>query len=52
MATLQIRDLPDRLHQIMQQACGGDPCERWRQAFEDLQALAIEVDQTSFSSQL
>ena len=59
MATLQIRDLPDPLHQLLQlrarrhhrslsqqalsdlqQACGGDPRERRRQALADLQALA------------
>ena len=61
MATLQIRDLPDPLHQLLQlrarshhrslsqqalsdlqQACGGDPRERRRQALADLQALADE----------
>ncbi len=61
MATLQIRDLPDPLHQHLQlrarrhhrslsqqalsdlqQACGGDPRERRRQALADLQALAQE----------
>ena len=60
IATLQIRDLPDPLHQLLQlrarrrhhrslsqqalsdlqQACGGDPRERRRQALADLQALA------------
>ena len=59
MATLQIRDLPDPLHQLLQlrarrhhrslsqqalsdlqQACGGDPRERRRQALADLQGLA------------
>ena len=59
MATLQIRDLPDPLHQLLQlrdrrhhrslsqqalsdlqQAFGGDPRERRRQALADLQALA------------
>lgn len=44
MATLQIRDLPDPLSQQalsdLQQACGGDPRERRRQALADLQALA------------
>lgn len=61
MATLQIRDMPDPLHQLLQQrarqhhrslsqqalsdlqqACGGDPRERRRQALADLQALASE----------
>ena len=61
MATLQIRDLPDPLHQMLQLrarqhhrslsqqalsdlqlACGGDPCERRRQAIAELQALASE----------
>jgi len=61
MATLQIRDLPDPLHQILQlrarrnrrslsqqalsdlqQACGGDPRERRRQALMELAALAQE----------
>jgi len=56
MATLQIRDLPDPLHQILQlrarrslsqqalsdlqQACGGDPRERRRQALMELAVLA------------
>ena len=67
MATLQIRDLPDPLHQMMQlrarqhrrslsqqalsdlqQACGGDPRERRRQALADLQALAIEAGKPVF----
>ena len=58
MATLQIRDIPDPLHQLLQlrarrhhrslsqqalndlqQACGGDPRERRRQAVAGLQAL-------------
>ena len=62
MATLQIRDLPDPLHQILQlrarrhrrslsqqalsdlqQACGGDPRERRRQALMELAALAEEA---------
>ncbi|EDY38289.1 hypothetical protein CPCC7001_1168 [Cyanobium sp. PCC 7001] len=61
VATLQIRDLPDPLHQLLQlrarrhhrslsqqalsdlqQACGGDPRERRRQALADLEALAVE----------
>ena len=61
MATLQIRYLPDPLHQLLQlrarrhhrslsqqalsdlqQACGGDPRERRRQALADLQGLADE----------
>jgi plasmid stability protein len=61
VATLQIRDLPDPLHQQLQQrarrqhrslsqqalsdlqqACGGDPRERRRQALAALQALAQE----------
>ncbi|MCT0217068.1 hypothetical protein KQ298_12145 [Synechococcus sp. CS-1330] len=61
MATLQIRDLPDPLHQLLQlrarqhhrslsqqalsdlqQACGGDPLERRRQALAELQGLANE----------
>lgn len=61
MATLQIRDLPDPLHQILQlrarrnrrslsqqalsdlqQACGGDPRERRRQALMELAVLAQE----------
>ena len=59
MASLQIRNMPDPLHQLLQlrarrhhrslskqalndlqQACGGDPRERRRQAVADLQALA------------
>jgi plasmid stability protein len=59
MATLQIRDLLDPLHQILQlrarcnrrslsqqalsdlqQACGGDPRERRRQALMELAVLA------------
>ena len=48
MATLQIRDLHDPLHQMMQQACGGDPRERRRQALADLQALAIEAGKPVF----
>ena len=58
MAALQIRDLPDPLHQILQlsarrslsqqalsvlqQACGGDPRERRRQALMELAVLAQE----------
>lgn len=61
MATLQVRDMPDPLHQLLQlrarqhhrslsqqalsdlqQACGGDPRERRRQALADLQALAVK----------
>lgn len=61
MATLQIRDLPDPLHHLLQlrarrhhrslsqqalsdlqQACGGDPRERRRQALADLEVLALE----------
>jgi len=61
MAILQIRDLPDPLHQLLQlrarrnhrslsqqalsdlqQACGGDPRERRRQALTALAALARE----------
>ena len=61
MATLQIRDLPDPLHQLLQlrarrshrslsqqalmdlqEACGGDPRERRRQALAELAALAAE----------
>ncbi len=67
MATLQIRDLPDPLHQQLQlrarrhhrslsqqalsdlqQACGGDPRERRRQALVDLQALADEQGKRPF----
>jgi plasmid stability protein len=67
MATLQIRDLPDPLHQILQlrarryrrslsqqalsdlqQACGGDPRERRRQALIELAALAQEEGTQSF----
>jgi plasmid stability protein len=59
MATLQIRDFPDPLHQLLQlrarrhhrslsqqalsdlqQACGGDPRQRRRQALAELQELA------------
>ncbi len=62
MATLQIRDLPDPLHQLLQlrarrhhrslgqqalsdlqQACGGDPRERRRQALTELQVLAKQA---------
>jgi len=43
MATLQIRDLPD-----LQQACGGDPRERRRQALADLQGLADERGKQGF----
>ena len=62
MATLQIRDLPDPLHQLLQlrarrhhrslsqqalsdlqQACGGDPRERRRQALTELQVLAEQA---------
>lgn len=61
MANLQIRDLPDPLHQILQlrarrnrpslsqqalcdlqQACGGDPRERRRQALMELAVVAKE----------
>jgi plasmid stability protein len=67
VATLQIRDLPDPLHQQLQmrarrhhrslsqqalsdlqQACGGDPRERRRQALADLQALAEEQGRRPF----
>ena len=67
MATLQIRDLPDPLHQLLQlrarrhhrslsqqalsdlqQACGGDPRERRRQALADLQGLADERGRQCF----
>ena len=67
VATLQIRDLPDPLHQLLQlrarrhhrslsqqalsdlqQACGGDPRERRRQALSDLQALANEQGRRCF----
>lgn len=59
MPSLQIRDCPEPLHQLLQlrarhhhrslsqqalvdlqQACGGDPRERRRQALEALKALA------------
>lgn len=61
MASLQIRDLPDPLHQLLQlrarqhhrslsqqalsdleQACGGDPRQRRRQALAELAAMAEE----------
>ena len=67
VATLQIRDLPDPLHQQLQlrarrhhrslsqqalsdlqQACGGDPRERRRQALADLQALAEDQGRRAF----
>ena len=64
MATLQIRDLPDPLHQILQlrarrrlsqqalsdlqQACGGDPRERCRQALMELAVLAEEAGSQRF----
>jgi plasmid stability protein len=67
MATLQIRDLPDPLHQQMQlrarqhhrslsqqalsdlqQACGGDPSERRRQALADLQVMSEEQGRRPF----
>ena len=67
MATLQIRDIPDPLHQLLQlrarrhhrslsqqalndlqQACGGDPRERRRQAVAGLQALARQENLAPF----
>ncbi len=67
MATLQIRDLPDPLHQLLQlqarrnhrslsqqalsdllQSCGGDPCDRRRQALAELQVLADERGKQHF----
>jgi plasmid stability protein len=67
VATLQIRDLPDPLHQQLQmrarrhhrslsqqalsdlqEACGGDPRERRRQALADLQALAEDQGRRAF----
>jgi plasmid stability protein len=64
MAALQIRDLPDPLHQILQlrarrslsqqalsdlqQACGGDPSERRRQALMELAALAEKAGSQRF----
>ena len=48
MATLQSCNFPEPLKQMMQQACGGDPRERRRQALADLQALAIEAGNPVF----
>jgi hypothetical protein len=39
MATLQIRDLPDPLHQLhidLQQASGGDPRERGGRSYDHI----------------
>jgi plasmid stability protein len=68
MATLQIRDLPDPLHQLLQlrarqhhrslsqqalsdlqQACGGDPRERRRQALKELELMSCERGGVEFT---
>jgi plasmid stability protein len=67
MPSLQIRDCPEPLHQLLQlrarrhhrslsqqaladlqQACGGDPCERRLQALNALQAMANELPARHF----
>jgi plasmid stability protein len=67
MPSLQIRDCPEPLHQLLQlrarrhhrslsqqalmdlqQACGGDPCERRQQALIALQAMAQQLPSRRF----